>query len=140
SAKLAASMTADATRAEYHPSGYSGEPTGALVTSVCDDARRAPITVASRHRAAAASTCQIACRGRRPSARHSEVGSDGEPIVTPAAAITSAEMRTRRKTGRLAARSRFPPIAPAAITACAMVDAVAPKATTGTSAADGISH
>ena len=61
-------------------------------------------------------------------------------MVAPAAAITSAEIRTLRNTGRLAARSTFPPIAAAAIPACAMVDAVAPNATTGTMAIDGISH
>src|SRR5262249_26212776 len=129
-------MTADATRAEYRPSGYSGEPTGAAVPLASDHAPRDPIAVANRHRAAAARRCQIVCRGRRPSARHSDIGSDGEPMVAPAAAITSAKITTRRKTGRLTARSRFPPIAAAAITTCAMVDAVAPDATTGTIATD----
>src|SRR5262249_60055810 len=64
------SMTADATRAEFRPSCYSGEPTGAAVPSASDHAPRDPIAVAKRHRAAAASRGQIECRGGRPSARH----------------------------------------------------------------------
>ena len=42
------------------PSGYRAYRPGLAVTLANDDARRAPITVASRHKAAAASTCQIA--------------------------------------------------------------------------------
>jgi hypothetical protein len=94
----------------------------------------------SRHKAAVTSTCQTARLCMTLAARHSEVRSVSAPIAAPAAAFTSAAITVLRTAGRRLARSRFSPMAAAAITACTIVDAVVPEATTGTITTEGTSH